>query len=341
MTRLSPRLRLAVLAVVLLTAAGGASGYVWQSRQRQPVVQAAGADAPPRADLAAVRAVPHVVFRNTELGPDYGRVAMVALAQPAASRAVTPVSCDRVYATRNDAVCVAAERGLVTTSRAHLLGPDWTPRRELPVVGLPSRARLSRDGSLVATTTFVHGDSYASPGQFSTRTVVTRADAEVVGDLERFDLVVDGRAVTAVDRNVWGVTFADDDRFFATAASGGKTWLVEGSLSARRLTALREDVECPSLSPDRTRIAFKRRGDLPAGRWQLAVYELASGTETLLAETRSVDDQVEWLDDRSVLYGLPRGRPGTASSDVWSVPADGRGTPALLIPDAWSPAVVR
>ncbi|WP_341720446.1 hypothetical protein QQG74_12455 [Micromonospora sp. FIMYZ51] len=341
MSGLSPRTRLVVLTVVLLTAVAGATGYVWRIRQQQPAVGAAATAAPARADLAAVRAGPHVVFRTTALGADYGRVAMVPLAEPTAPRAVTPASCDRVYATRDTAICVAADRGLVTTSRAHLLGPDWTPRRELPVVGLPSRARLSRDGSLIATTTFVHGDSYANPGQFSTRTVVTRADGEVVGDIERFDLVVDGKVLTAVDKNLWGVTFADDDRFYATAASGGRTWLVEGSLAARRVTALRRDVECPSLSPDGTRLAFKERGDLPAGRWRLAVYDLASGTQTRLAETRSVDDQVEWLDDHTVVYGLPRGRPGTASSDVWSVPADGRGAPALLIPDAWSPAVVR
>jgi hypothetical protein len=34
-----------------------------------------------------------------------------------------------------------------------------------------------------------------------------------------------------------------------------------------------------------------------------------------------------------VIYAIRRGR----SADVWSVPADGRGTPGLLIPDAESP----
>lgn len=338
---MSPRARLAVLAAVLLVAVLGAGGYVWQVRQDQAAVQAAATGAPTRDDVAAVRAAPHLVFRNTALDAGYGRVSVVPLAEPAGPRAVTGASCERVHATRDDAVCLSADRGLVTTYRAQVLGPDWTPRRDLPLVGLPSRARLSRDGSLVATTTFVHGDSYASPGQFSTRTVVTRVDGEVVGDIEQFELVVRGRAVTAADKNLWGVTFADGDRFYATAASGGKTWLVQGSLAARRVTALREDVECPSLSPDGTRVAFKKHGDLPPGRWRLAVYDLATGTETLLAETRSVDDQVEWLDDGTVVYGLPRNEPGTATSDIWSVPADGRGSPRVLVPDAWSPAVVR
>ncbi|MFI7607404.1 TolB family protein [Micromonospora sp. NPDC049366] len=337
---MSVRARIAVLVAVLLVAVVGAGGYVWRERQSQAHSRAT-ASVPTRTDLAAVRAQPHLVFRSTALGDGYGRVAAVPLSAPDGPRAFTPASCERVYATAAEAVCLSAERGVVTTYRAQLLDRDWQPQRDLPLTGVPSRARLSRDGSLVATTTFVFGDSYANPGQFSTRTVVSRSRAEVVGDLETFRLVVDGRTVTAADRNLWGVTFADDDRFYATAASGGKTWLVEGHLSTRQLTALRRDAECPSLSPDRTRIAFKKHGDLPPGRWRLAVYDLATGAETLLAETRSVDDQVEWLDDEQVVYGLARQSQGTASSDVWRVAADGSGSPRVLVPDAWSPAVVR
>ena len=50
----------------------------------------------------------------------------------------------------------------------------------------------------------------------------------------------------------------------------------------------------------------------------------------MLAETRSVDDQVEWLDDDTLLYGLPRyGR--IATSDVWSIAATSAGRPKLTI----------
>jgi Tol biopolymer transport system component len=192
----------------------------------------------------------------------------------------------------------------------------------------------------VATTTFVFGDSYANPGQFSTRTIVTRTDGTVVGDIEKFKLTVDGKAITAADKNLWGITFFDDDKFYATAASGGKTWLVEGSIAGRTVTALRPDAECPSLSPDRTRIAFKKHGDLAPGKWRLAVYDLRTRKETVLAETHSVDDQVEWLDDATVIYGLPREDEASASSDVWAVPADGTGAPRVLVHDAWSPAVI-
>jgi Tol biopolymer transport system component len=339
---MSFRLRVVLLGVILALALAGAGGYVWNVRQSQAQTRAAAPAVPTGGDLASLRAEPHLVFRSTALGSQYGRVAVVPLTAPDGPRAFTAAACERVYATSADAICLSADRGLVTRYHARLLDESWKPARELPLTGLPSRARLSRDGSLVATTTFVFGDSYASPGQFSTRTVVTRTDGEVVGDIEKFTLTVDGATITAADKNLWGVTFADDDRFYATAASGGKTWLVEGSLSRRTVTALRGDVECPSLSPDRTRVAFKKHGDLPAGQWRLAVHDLRTGAETLLAETRSVDDQVEWLDDRTVVYGLPRTADnGAATSDVWRVPADGSGSPQVLVPDAWSPAVVR
>jgi hypothetical protein len=336
------RLRIALLAAVLIAAVLGAGGYVWKARQSQAETLAGAPVVAQGGDLASLRAQPHLVFRSTALGQDYGRVAVVPLSAPDGPRAFTTATCERVYATAADAICLSADRGLVTTYRAQLLDGRWAPARDLPLTGLPSRARLSRDGSLVATTTFVFGDSYANPGQFSTRTVVTRAKGDVVGDLEKFKLTVDGKIVTAADKNLWGVTFADDDRFYATAASGGKTWLVEGSLGGRAVTALHRDAECPSLSPDRTRVAYKKHGDLPAGRWRLAVLDLRTRTETLLSETRSVDDQVEWLDDRTVIYGLPRTADnGASTSDVWQMPADGTGAPTVLVPDAWSPAVVR
>jgi hypothetical protein len=338
---LSPKARLALLAAILAVTLAGSVGYVWNVRRDQVATLAAAPAVSAGGDLGALRSQPHLVFRSTALGQGYGQVAVVPLSAPGGPRAFTPASCERVYATAADAICLSADRGLVTTYKAQLLDAGWAPARDLPLTGLPSRARLSRDGSLVATTTFVFGDSYANPGQFSTRTVVTRTDGEVVGDIEKFELVVNGKVITAADKNLWGVTFLDDDRFYATAASGGKTWLVDGSLSQRRVTSVRGDVECPSLSPDRTRIAFKKHGDLPPGKWRLAVYDLRSGQETVLSETRSVDDQVEWLDDATVIYGLPRDDQTSASSDVWAARADGTGEPKILVSDAWSPAVVR
>ena len=104
---------------------------------------------------------------------------------------------------------------------------------------------------------------------------------------------------------------------------------------------MRDDAECPSISPDRTQVAYKKVVDTVAGQpvWALAVLDLATGTETLLPATQGVDDQAAWLDDDTLLYGLSRAdEPGT--TDVWAVDTTPDATPAVLIPGAWSPAVV-
>lgn len=335
------RTRLLIFAAVLVIATGGAVYYVLQTRRDNSEAANRAPAVPVGGDLSAISAAPHLMFRSTALGEGYGRVAVVPLTATDGPRAFTPASCERVHATREGAVCLLALRGLATTYQVKMFGPNWVERSDRPLAGLPSRARLSRDGRLASTTTFVFGDSYTTPGQFSTRTVVSRTDGGTAIDIEGFDLVVDGKIVNAVDKNLWGVTFIDDDAFYATAASGKKTWLVKGSLAAKRVTAVRQDVECPSLSPDATRIAFKKHGNLPSGQWRLSVLELATGKITELAETTSVDDQAEWLDDSTVAYGLSRTADGVASSDIWAVPADGTGAPRKIVVDAWSPAVIR
>jgi hypothetical protein len=75
--------------------------------------------------------------------------------------------------------------------------------------------------------------------------------------------------------------------------------------------------------------------------WRIGVRDLASGTEQVLdAENRNVDDQIEWLDDSSLLYGLPDERLA-GRSNIWIMEADGTSAPRLFIPNAESPAVVR
>ena len=118
----------------------GAGGYVWRVRQSQAGTSPVAAG----GDPAVVRTVPHLVFRSTALGATYGRVAMVPLTAAAGPRAFTPVSCERVYATARDALCLSADRGLVTTYRSRMLGADWSPRRDLPLTGLPSRFTTDR-----------------------------------------------------------------------------------------------------------------------------------------------------------------------------------------------------
>jgi hypothetical protein len=336
------RAQVAVLAVICVLAVGGALAYFGYARSRAEAQQSAGSVVSRSSDLDALMAGDHVVFRSTALDETYGRLSVVALTDPAGPRASTASICERVYATAAGGVCLTADRGIVTTYGITDLDARLAPTTDAELAGPPSRARMSADGTMIASTVFVSGHSYSAPS-FSTQTIIRRGTGDVVGDLEDFATTVDGRPLTETDRNFWGVTFVDDDDFFATAASAsaGKTWLVRGSVSGRAMTSIRTDAECPSISPDRTRVAYKTRQGNPApGQWSIAVLDLATGTQTVLAERRSVDDQVEWLDDHTVLYALPDAA-SEATSDVWQLPADGTGSPTVFIPQAMSPAVVR
>ncbi|MDT9594515.1 hypothetical protein RDV89_15630 [Nocardioides zeae] len=334
----------ALVVLVGLAAAGLALRQAAEQREQArtpPSVAVASHRLTDLADLTA--AGPAIVFRHTGLDRDYGHLAAVALDDPAGPRAVGDVACDRVAASRSRVSCLQVQRGVVTRYALVELGADLEPRATTPLPGIPSRTRLSPDGSLVATTTFVTGHSYQQSG-FSTATEIRATDGSSggdAGDLEDFRLVVDGREVAPVDRNVWGVTFVDDRWFYATVATGGVTHLVRGDLTTRTLTALRTNVECPSLSPDGTRLAYKVDDDAPGTHWSFAVLDLASGEETVLAgETRGVDDQAAWLDDDTLMYGVPRADEAGVT-DVWSLDVERAGAaPQLLVEQAWSPTVV-
>jgi hypothetical protein len=330
--------KIAVLVAVVGLAAGTAVAYSVRAAQRAdaPPAATAAADAP---GLADVLAGPHLVFRSTALGSTYGKVAAVPLAEPAGPPAITDTDCERVYAVSGEGICLFADRGVITTYSARLLDARLSPTRELEITGIPSRARVSPDGRLAAATTFVSGHSYSQAGFSTATTIYEAASGRSLGNLEKFAISKDGKRYGSPDVNMWGVTFArDGNSFYATLSTNGRIYLVEGDVAKRELQVLADDVECPSLSPDETKVAYKKRAGGP-GTWRLHVRDLRTGTERALAEERSVDDQVEWLDDEQVLYGLPR--DDSAETDVWVVPADGTGAPRLLVPNAWSPAVVR
>jgi hypothetical protein len=288
---------------------------------------------------------PPVAFRYTGAGDAYGRVVTTRLGDPVQSDRLTTLACDRLDLAGGHGICLAARRGVFTTYEAILFDAAFRPGRTIPLTGVPSRTRVSPDGRLAAMTVFESGHSYAA-GQFSTRTSIIALDSGevVVPDLERFTILRDGEPVQSVDFNLWGVTFArEPNRFYATLGTAGRQYLIEGDLRARRARIVRPDVECPSLSPDDRYIAFKRRqgGGLTPVTWRLSVLRLDTLEDWPLAETRNVDDQVEWLDERTVLYALPAAASGTAATDTWAVPADGGGAPRLVMPDAYSLVVLR
>ncbi|WBB68623.1 hypothetical protein [Micromonospora sp. WMMD812] len=325
MTAMSNRAKLGVVTAAAVVLGAVAAGYA----------VAAGPSSSPSPAVAAGEGTVTLDPGPRLLAITDRHVSSVAAAEPSGPRTVSTRECLRVYAAAGTGVCL----GPKTPWQYQLVVLDGAlgATRAVDIPGLPNRARVSASGRMVSWTTFVGGDSYTTSG-FSTRTGVldTRGGTAVMS-LEEFAVRRDGRPYRNADVNYWGVTFAvDDNLFYATMSTGGKRYLVRGDFAARTVETVKENVECPSLSPDGTRLAFKEAIDAdPAKGWRLSVLDLATMRVTATAETASVDDQAAWLDGATLAYTLRQsdGRP-----DVWAVPADGSGKPRLLIPGAESPS---
>lgn len=309
------RVVFALTGVVLLMAAA----LFYTVKERRDVTVAAAEP--------VVLAPGQLLFRDTSTG----RVAAVSVTDPAGARQVSGVRCDRFAVARQTAVCLIAQPGVLPpVTDVLVLDGNLAVRHRETLPGVPGLARVSPDGKFVAWTTFVTGDSYTATG-FSTRAGLYEVETgRLVKTIEELPVFVDGSRYFASDVNYRGITFAaDGNRFYTTLSSKGKTYLIEADYAQYRGKAVRDNVECPSLSPDGTRIAFKKK--VADGVWRLAVLDLATLRETELAESRSVDDQALWSDNSTVLYGVDKA--------VWAVAADGTGSPRLTVQNAASPAI--
>jgi len=282
---------------------------------------------------------PHVLFRHTAPGASFGKLSVAPL-DHLDTRLPTALSCERLSFARDRGLCLHVDRGVFNRYSAVLFDGRLNAGTSIKLQGLPSRTRASADGRVGAVTVFVVGDDYAAA--FSTRTtLVDLASGDEIGELEQFATWRNGARFRAVDFNFWGVTFAaDGNTFYASLRTANTTYLVRGELALRKLTVVRENVECPSLSPDNRLLAYKRRVGPSPDSWRIHVLDLAANAERIVAaETRYIDDQVEWLDDRHVLYGIPRRT--TVISDVWVAPIDGNDPPRIVLAEAESPIVIR
>jgi hypothetical protein len=334
----SRALAFAILAGLCVIAAGvsvaiAVVGARDTREQGERNVRRAAPDA--RRVLAGGR--PFVAFRTLDRRhpANYGRFAVAPLTPdgPGAPILAGP-TCERLTYRAARGLCL--EKAGATTFPVVELDARMRETHRWTVAGVPSRSRISPDGRWGGITAFLTGHSYAQPGQFSTAaTILDLETGEVVGDLERdFRVTRDGKVVDERDRNYWGLTFAaDGDTFYATLGTGSKTWLIRGSIKARTAKTIHENVECPSLSPDGTRIGYKQAVGHDPTVWRFSVLDLETGEVTLTAETRPLDDQVEWLDDDHLLY-----REGETT---WVVNADGSGTPRVWLKAGDSPAIVR
>jgi dipeptidyl aminopeptidase/acylaminoacyl peptidase len=252
-------------------------------------------------------------------------------------RVATSLRCERIHFAAGRGVCLSRKASILSAeTTATIVDESFAPLFQVRADGIPSRARVSPDGRYAAFTVFVTGHSYGDP-QLSTATLlIDLVERSSVGNLEEFVVEQDGRPITSPNVNYWGVTFErDGNYFYATLRTGGMEYLVRGDIGGRRLTVLRAGVECPSLSPDGTRIAFKKR--VSRNEWRLSVLDVATLNDHPLAELRSVDDQAEWLDDQRVLYAIPDPVPWMT---VMALPADGAGSPSVFAKGAASPAVM-
>jgi hypothetical protein len=333
-----------VFAIACLLAILTIAIYVGVTRSR---ASGAASASPRRAvrieQIAHVPDGPFMLFRDASPGDLFGRVAIVRLPVPAENetRLITPLSCERVFYAAGAGIClVADEKKLPVRYSAFTFDAAFTQRYAYALTGPPIRARVSPDGRRAAFTVFETGHSYADES-FSTRTtIVDIPGGQSLGDLEQFAVRKDGKPFKAVDFNFWGLTFArNGDDFFATLRTGGQRYLVRGSIDAREMTVLRADVECPSLSPDGSRLVYKQplKGMMEAG-WRLHLLEVASGIDRPLNQlTRSVDDQVDWFDLHQIVYH----DSATEGTGIWLLDVDGAAPPRLLLPEAYSPAVQR
>lgn len=286
---------------------------------------------------------PFLYFRTNALGPNYGKLTVAPLTGLDQTQYSKELSCDRVHYNGDAGVCLVADRGLFTKYYAIIFDRQLRPVHTLPLGGEPSRVRVSPTGRLAAVTVFLSGHSYASLTFSTQTTIIDLKNGKALCDLETFSVSRDNVPFQSADFNFWGVTFThNENKFYATLWSNGQTHLVEADLLKRTARVLREGIECPSVSPDNTRIAFKKRS-APGGHvtWRLTLLDLKTMAETALGEVRNVDDQVEWLDNEHILYALSDSETGSsASTNIWKLPASAGGAPQLLLKGAYSPAVV-
>ncbi len=289
-----------------------------------------------------VASSPLLYFRTNALGGNYGKLTVTALPGLDHPRYSPELSCERLYFAGGAGVCLIADRGMFTSFYAVTFDKQLRRGKTITLNGEPSRVRISPDGRWAAITVFLSGHSYSSLAFSTQTTIVNIASGKTICDLEQFSVTRDGVPFRSPDFNFWGVTFTHDvKRFYATLWSSGKTYLVEGNLQHRTARVIYNDVECPSLSPDNTRVAFKKRIGPQQPGWHIHLLDLRNLTETALGETRNVDDQVEWLDNSHILYALSENPNGaSASTDLWELSTKAGAGPHLFLKGAFSPAVV-
>lgn len=374
-----------VAAVAVSRGAGGAGSLTDRTREAQAAlareeggVTGPGAEGDPAmptpTTMAAAGTLPFrrgdLVFVDRTPGPDDGWVSVWRDGE----RLPVGVACHRVHATAGRAVCEAPTGNQVDPERTEAVLLELAPGGVHPLgyldVGHASSARVAPDGTLGAATVYgevedddeeeaaeeeeAAGEEGEEEGEqeeapLTATTTITRETSDGV----RFLRLGEDFGRDGVAPNWRDVTFAPSgDSFFVAAGLGDDAEIWRGEVSDRRLDPYLAGFERPSLSPDGHVLVVTRPGGASDDGGQLVAIDLATGARTVLAgERRPVADQVEWFDDDTILYAVPRAGTGDGDetgagrgrrrSDVWSLDLRPGARPERLLVDAESPSVVR
>lgn len=281
---------------------------------------------------------PFVIFRTLAPKIMHGRVAMVPLGADERARHITPLSCARVHYASGTGICLVEEQ-IASAGRhlAYLFHDAFALDEAIELDGVPIRARVSPDGRLASVTTYAEEESATGERLANASILIDAPSRRVVADLRRF-AIDPGTFSLTPPIDIAGVAFAPDgDRFFATLATARDRYIASGSVAARRLAVIAGGLANEAVSPDGRHLLVKRL-DRERSYWALSVLDLRTLEVRALAQgPRSIDDQVEWLDQDHAVYHDATDE-GTG---IWVLATDGQSGPRLLIPNAFSPAVQR
>lgn len=301
------------------------------------------------ADLSPYAGAAMALVRNTTTDAP-ARIDLVLLdpvSRQVIRRHPTTLDCERVYLAQTTIFCLGVPKLPGQGGTANFRVASFAFKDDfsgsVSTGTTVSRARMSADGLHASSTMFVTGHSYGAD-VFSTEVLVIDLKRKklTLPPLEYWEILQKNVRISPRDLNFWGVTFdpRNPDAFYVTAAYGKKIFLAKGQISARRIELLQAGIECPSLSPDGSRIAFKKKTG--EAKWMPAILDLASGTETVFPQKHNVDDQIEWLDEHTLLYEIRTPRFAGASSELMQLDLRQPQQPARLwLKDAASPAVSR
>jgi hypothetical protein len=275
---------------------------------------------------------PFLIFRTLAPPEVHGHVAILPLPPASAPQRVSSLQCARLHYAGGRGVCLVQELfGTVTRHAGYIFDRHLRRGLRIGLAGVPTRVRVAPDGRRAAITTYAEEETPEGERLATDTVIVDLGSARVVADLRHFAIHDSRHMPLAGPVDVGSVSFTrDGNRFFAALTTPTERYIAAGSITEERMTTIRAGLVSEALSPDETRLAVKKLG--PHGFWQLAVLDLQTGTARDLAQgSRSVDDQVEWLDPQHVLYH----DVNEGQTSLWALPIDGVTGPSLLVPNAY------